>query len=308
MQMPSLILLVLPIFLVIILGKTLQLTIVKDGDVWAGINKISYWVLFPAFLFTQTSKLDLSDPDIIRYSTSLIVAYFAAMIFAYCVGKLAKQSNPTLTSVIQGAGRHNTFIGLAVAGQLFGIGGTATGTVATAALVPLSNVVAVVMMGVMLNKEAGKRKLLLDVVRNPIILAIVAGLAFSRFNIAQEFVLYQFTGLIGKATLPTLLLVIGANLRFAGFKSQVQPIVVSTIAKMFVFPIVAFCVCQFFALSPETTVIAVIFATCPTSPAGFPLAKQMGGDAPVMATIISFQTAFSVIAIPTAIALAQGML
>lgn len=306
--MTSLILLVLPIFLVIILGKTLQLTIIKDADVWAGINKISYWVLFPAFLFTQTSRLNLGDPDIFRYSISLVLAYFGAMVSAYCVGKLAKQSNPTLTSIIQGAGRHNTFIGLAVAGQLFGLNGTTIGTVATAALVPLSNVVAVVIMGAMLNEEAGIRKLFLDLVRNPIILAIVAGLAFSRFNIPQEFVLYQFTGLIGQATLPTLLLVIGANLRFSGFKSQIHPVVISTIAKMFVFPVIAFLVCQFFALSPEITVIAVIFATCPTSPAGFPLAKQMGGDAPVMATIISVQTAVSVFAIPIAIALVQEML
>lgn len=302
------ILLVLPIFLVIILGKMLQLTIVKDAGIWAGINKISYWVLFPAFLLTQTSRLDLSDPDILPYSISLILAYFAAMIFAFCVGKIAKQSNHTLTSVIQGAGRHNTFIGLAVAGQLFGAVGTTIGTVATAALVPLSNVVAVIMMGAMLNKGAGIRKLLLDLVRNPIILAIVAGLAFSRLNFPQGFVLYQFTGLIGQATLPTLLLVIGANLRFTSFNSQIQPVVISTIAKMLVFPIIVFLVCQWFALSAETTVIAVIFACCPTSPAGFPLAKQMGGDAPVMATIISVQTAFSVIAIPIAIALAQEML
>jgi malonate transporter and related proteins len=76
---------------------------------------------------------------------------------------------------------------------------------------------------------------------------------------------------------------------------------------MLVFPLVAFLVCRLFALSTEMTVIAVIFSTCPTSPAGFPLAKQMGGDASLMATIISLQTALGVIAIPTAISLAQVM-
>ena len=306
--MAVLILLVLPIFLVIILGKIIQLTVVRDAEVWTGINKISYWVLFPAFLFTETSKLDLSDPNILRYSISLILAYFAAMILAYSVGKIAGQSNPSLTSIIQGAGRHNTFIGLAVTGQLFGITGTSIGTVATAALVPLSNVVAVIMMGVMLNKEAGKRKLLLDLVRNPIILSIAAGMAFSRIGISPDIVVFQFTELIGRATLPTLLLVIGANLRFTSFNAHFQPLLISTISKMVVFPMAAFLACRLFALTPEITVIAVIFATCPTSPASFPLARQMGGDAPLMANIISLQTAVSVIAIPVAIALARTSL
>lgn len=301
----SLILLVLPIFLVITLGKTLQLTTIKGADIWDGINKISYWVLFPAFLFTETSKLDLSDPNIFQYSVSLILAYFAAMIFAYIAGKLAKESDPALTSVVQGAGRHNTFIGLAVTGQLFGAAGAAIGTVATAALVPLSNIVAVIMMGAILHKDAGKRKLVQDLARNPIILSIAAGLIFNRFQLSQDFVLYQFTGLLGRATLPTLLLVIGANLRFGGFNSHVLPVIISTMAKMLVFPLVTFLACHLFALSSEMIVIAVIFATCPTSPAGFPLAKQMGGDAPLMATIISLQTAIAVIAIPIAISLAQ---
>lgn len=59
---------------------------------------------------------------------------------------------------------------------------------------------------------------------------------------------------------------------------------------MVVFPIVTWLVCRYAGVSAEMTTIAVIFATCPTSPAGFPLAKQMGGDAPLMATIISVQT------------------
>ena len=76
---------------------------------------------------------------------------------------------------------------------------------------------------------------------------------------------------------------------------------------MLVFPVVTLLGSVSFGLSPEMTVIAVIFAACPTSTAAFPLAKQMGGDAPLMATIISIQTALAVIAIPIAILLAQAV-
>jgi predicted permease len=305
--MAYLILLVLPIFLVIFLGKILQLTLVKSADVWDGISKISYWVLFPAFLFFEMAKIDLGSPAIFTYSLSLIMGFFAATTFAYVVGRLTKENNSALTSVIQGAGRHNTFIGLAVAGQLFGGTGATIGTLATAALVPLSNVVAVVMMAFMLNNQAGKRRTIQDIVRNPIILSIAAGLIFNTFDLDREFVVYQFSELLGRATLPTLLLVIGANLRFAGVKPHVLPSLISITAKMLVFPAVTLLGSDNFGLSPEMTVIAVIFAACPTSTAAFPLAKQMGGDAPLMATIISIQTALAVIAIPIAILLAQAV-
>lgn len=231
--MPSLIVLVLPIFLVIMLGKTLQLTLVQSSEVWDGINKIAYWVLFPAFLFVETSKLDLTSPNILTYSVSLIVGFTAAIVFAFAAGRFTRFDSPALTSIIQGAGRHNTFIGLAVAGELFGTTGSTIGTVATASLVPLSNVVVV------------------------IILSIAAGLVFSLLKLERDFILYEFAGILGRATLPVLLL--------------------------------------------------VIFATCPTSPAGFPLAKQMGGDAPLMATIISIQTALAVLAIPLAILTVQAL-
>ncbi len=306
--MISLILFVTPIFLVIFVGKILRLTIVKNIKVWDDINKIAYWILFPAFLFTKMSRLDLGDPNIFQYSFALIIAYLVAMAFAYIAGRVANVSNSSLTSVIQGAGRHNTFIGLAVTGQIFGASGTVIGTVATAALVPLSNIVTVIIMSTFLHKEAGKRKMLLDIIRNPIILSIAVGLIFNYFEFAQDFFLYQITGLLAEATLPILLLVIGASLQFGNFKAHLLSTAISSTAKMTLFPLVTFLMCRLFSLPNEMTVIAVIFATCPTSPAGFPLAKQMKGDAPLMATIISLQTAFAIVAIPMSITLAEAMM
>lgn len=305
--MASLIVLVLPIFLVIFLGKITQLTLVQSPDVWDGINRIAYWVLFPAFLFVETSKLDLASPDILDYSFSLIAGFVAAMGFAYVAGRLAKIESPALTSIIQGAGRHNTFIGLAVAGELFGATGSTIGTVATASLVPLSNVVVVVILASMLRRATGRRRIVQDILRNPIILSIAAGLAFSLLEIEREFILYEFAGMLGRATLPILLLVIGANLRIGELGGAVPLVVLSVAAKMLVFPLVTFLACRHAGVSADMTTIAVIFATCPTSPAGFPLAKQMGGDAPLMATIISIQTALAVLAIPLAILAVQAL-
>jgi malonate transporter and related proteins len=304
---PSLILLVLPIFMVVFLGKYLRLTLVKSPEAWEAINRIAYWVLFPAFLFVEISKLDLGSPNLLTYSLALVAGFFGALAFAYAAGRLASVPNPALTSIVQGAVRHNTFIGLAVTTQVLGPAAAPIGTVATASLVPLSNVAVVVLLAAMLNRGAGPRRIAGEILRNPIILAIAGGLVFSRLGLERDFILYQFAEMLGRATVPMLLLVIGANLRTDGLRGDVLPVAVSVAGKMLVFPAVTLLACRLAGVSTEMTVIAMIFASCPTSPAGFPLAAQMGGDAPLMATIISVQTALAVIAIPLAIVVARAL-
>jgi malonate transporter and related proteins len=77
----------------------------------------------------------------------------------------------------------------------------------------------------------------------------------------------------------------------------------ASVLKMGVFPASVYVITTYFMLSPTMVLIAVIFAAAPTSSAGYALAKQMGGDAPLMATLISVQTLLAVLIIPIVILL-----
>lgn len=311
-EMAAIFLLVLPIFLVIALGKLLEKTLVKDPVVWAGINKIAYWTLFPCFLFHETSTIDLKSGNVFGYSSALVVGFVVATFAAYLIGMILRLEYRAISSILQGAGRHNTFIGLAVAGQIFGSMGTKIGTIATAALVPLSNVVMVTSLAALRTHDgtggAGAARIIKDVGSNPIVLSITVGLVVNYLGWEKDPLVYEFSGVVGKATLPVLLLCIGANLKFQGLGAQIVPSFVAILAKMVVFPLVAIAVAMGLELSREVTTIAVIFSACPTSPASFPLAKQMGGDASLMATIISIQTALSVLTIPLSVSLLSGLM
>lgn len=305
--MANLFFLVLPIFLIILLGKITQLKFVRDAAVWNGINSIVYWVLFPCFLFYKTSTIDLKIVNLPDFSAALLGGFAVAVAAGYLFGKLCHIKVPALTSVIQGAGRHNTFIALAVVAQLLGESGTTIGTIATAVLVPFSNIVMVVSMSVLLNGGSEKKvNIALEIMKNPIIVSIALGLAINYMGWDQDPVLYELTGILGRATLPVVLLCIGAGLQFSGLRNQVKPCFIACAAKMALFPAVTYLIAVNLDLSLNLTLIAVIFAIAPTSTAGFPLAKYMGGDAPLMASIISLQTALSVVAIPIAVVLIQS--
>lgn len=60
-------------------------------------------------------------------------------------------------------------------------------------------------------------------------------------------------------------------------------------------PLFAYLIGTFLALSPILLAIVVIFSAMPTAPSAFILARQLGGDTRLMASIITFQTLLSVL-------------
>lgn len=290
---------VAPIFLIILLGGILRRVLITDDDAWNYINKLAYWVLFPCLLFNKTSVINFADFDILPLAITVISGFVAAVIFAYIFGKVIGLSPASLTSVIQGGGRHNAFIALAVITQVFGQQGAMVAALIIAVLVTFTNIVVNVIMTVMLSPQgSSKIAILSDLKRNPFILAILTGALFNVMGLGNLTILHSMTLSIGETTLTVALLCVGAGLRLRGVGDKVNSCIIACTAKMIVFPLVVFFFSGYFELSHILTVSVMIFAVSPAGAASYPLAKQMGGDAPLMATLISLETLISIITIP----------
>ena len=297
--MLELTLLIAPIFLMILLGSILRRVLITDDEAWNYINKLSYWVLFPCLLFNKTSVINFSEFDIFPLSITVISGFLAAVIFAYVFGKIIGLSPASLTSVIQGSGRHNAFIALAIISQIFGEQGAMIAALIIAVLVTFTNIVINIMMTVMLSPEgSSKVAILSDLRRNPFILAILAGALFNVLGLGNLPILHSLTLSIGETTLTVALLCVGAGLRLRGVGDKLNSCIIACVAKMIIFPMVVFFFSGFFGLSHLITVSVMIFAVSPAGAASYPLAKQMGGDAPLMATLISLETLISIVTIP----------
>ncbi len=296
--------LIAPIFLIILLGRVLRISLIQDDHIWFKVNSLSYWVLFPSLLFNKTSVIDLGAFSFEYFSYAIIGGFVAAFGFSFFIGKVLKIKATSLTSILQGSGRYNSFVALAIASQYLGEIGELIGTIAVALLVTFSNLVTVIMMTYMLkSNESSKLLLLKEISRNPFIVAILLGLLFNMMGLGGLPIIHELTGSLGGAALTLALICVGAGLRFGQLGGHSIDAVLTTIAKLVIFPLTVYWLAVYFNLSNEMKVVAVIFATAPTSSAGYALAKQMGGDAPLMATIISLQTLLSVMAIPIAILL-----
>jgi malonate transporter len=109
MNYTEILLAIAPVFLLILFGYGLRRADFPGGDFWERSNKLVYWVLFPALLFSSTSTISFSGDAVLTYAVVIYSGFGSAVIFALLAGKLLGIGGPLSTSVLQGSARHNTF-------------------------------------------------------------------------------------------------------------------------------------------------------------------------------------------------------
>ena len=301
-------LLISPVFILIILGNLLRRIGVPELSFWHASDKLIYWVLIPALLFHHVSQITLSSIMIANYAVVILSGLFVVTTLSFIAGKLFGYTPQIWTSLMQGAARHNAFIALAIAGSLFGNKGLALGAIFMVILIPIINIVIVSVMASTLNQEEGNNSrsstfdVLFELIKNPFILAIAAGLVISFVDAERIIIIHDATGLLGSAALPIMLLSIGANIKIREISLAITPIIIANVLKLLIFPIVVFFVAKSVNLSLFETTVAVIFAAVPTAASSYSLAKQFGGETQLMTSIITIQVVLSFITIPIILA------
>ncbi len=301
-------LLISPVFILIILGNVLRRVGVPDVSFWDVNDKLVYWVLIPALLFYHISKISLSSEMLYSYGVVILSGLLIVTIAAVLISKFLGYSPESWSSVLQGAARHNAFIALAIAGSLYGDDGLAIGAVLMLLYVPSINIVVISIM-VSNLKQPGKKEsskgianIFIELIKNPFILAMIAGLLTSLIESDKLIIIKETSGLLGSAALPIMLLTIGAKIKVRDLTLKITPIIISNSLKLIVFPLVAYLAASYMGLSHLEVVVAVIFASVPTAASSHALAKQFGGDEELMTSIVTTQVALSFITIPVILA------
>ncbi|MBE7636023.1 AEC family transporter [Sneathiella sp. P13V-1] len=296
---------ILPIFLLLILGYVLRRNAFPGEGFWPMADKVTYWILFPCLLFFRTTTAPLGGDLVGPYALALVGALTLCAIFAVVSTKLFGISNRVGGSLFQGATRHNTFIAFATADLLFGNDGLLIAAVATSLLVPPTNLFCVTALVTYQGNENGdlKRRLLQEILRNPLLIAIAAGVTLNLTGIGPLPVIHDMADILSRAALPFALLCVGAGLHIRAMKAETKSLILSSLGKLVVFPAIMILVINIFDLDGPAAVILLIYGAVPTASSGYALARQLGSDEKVMAAIITIQTLLSMITLPVTVAL-----
>jgi malonate transporter len=298
---------ILPVFLVILLGAAMRRWQWMPEAFFPCIESFSYNVAFPALLFAGTARLNFHSGEVGQLALATLLP--TALILALAL--LALLMTRTLpaaarSSVVQGAVRPNTYFGIAVSALLFDTETAALVMLALALCLPAVNVVSVVALCWWSGKQVDVRQIGRTLARNPIILATLAGVLFSLTGLGLPPMVGNTLDILGRAALCLGLLCVGGGLVFS--MAGLRPVTLSltSLLKLVMLPLAAALVCNLAGVAPAVTLAACFYCALPTAPNAYIMAKQLGGDARLMASLITVQTLLALVTVPLGRSLLPG--
>ena len=301
--MTAIFLALLPVFIVILVGATLRRFNVIGEQQWLGLDQLCYFVLFPAIIFKEIAAADFSGVPVFAMAAGMMLAVSimigALVLFHRPVMALLDIDGPQFTSLVQGAARWHTFIVFAIVPLQFGSGALPLAAVGAAAMTPLLNVLCVfVMVRFAHDAKISARRLMLSILRNPFVISSLGGVAWQLTGLELPAMALQVLDMIGRGALGLALLTVGAGLKLGEAVSKWPPVAVAAVLKLLVMPLLMGAILTGLGVSGVPLAVALICAAVPTGAGSYVLARQMGGDAPMVANMLTFQVAASVLTIP----------
>lgn len=293
-----------PVFILIALGWLARNRRLATPEAFGAVNRFCYFILLPAFLFTIITSADFSNSDAGPFVLAVLAGSAAMALLALAPRLVFRRDGPAFTSVFQGALRWNAFPLLAAAPTLYGPMGQQLIGIVYAPLVLLVNfacVLVLVRWGA--TPARGWRAVFNQIVANPLILACAAGLAAQALGLTKLGPASDALALLGQAAMPVALITVGAGLDFTALRADAAKIASASALKLLLAPLLIGLCAKFLGASPLALAVAVGVGATPTAAAGYTLARELGGDARLMAAIITATTLLSILTLPLAIAL-----
>lgn len=277
-----------PIFILLICGKVLsRLGFVDDHFVGMG-SRLVFYLTLPVLLFvniTSTNVFESTNPQI------LFVGLLATVLvwgFLEVIARLVGVAQADRGIFVQGSFRSNlAIVGLAYCFNAYGGAGLAAASLYLAGVTALFNLLSVVSLNSSLDGGRGIQKTLLDMLKNPLLIAIALALPASAMGVQIPRALDVTATYLANMTLPLALLCTGASLSFLALRQERYKVFWATFAKLVVTPFVSIGLAYHFDLRGMDLGIIALMSSAPTAAASYIMVRAMGGNAPLAANIIA---------------------
>ena len=289
-------LLLLPDFTLIACGFVICRYTALGRSVWDGAEKLVYFVLFPALLFSSILRNPVTSGSVLPLAASGVAIVGAGIVLAFALRLVPGVDARLHASGAQTAFRFNSYVALALSERLAGTQGVAWTALLVALCVPLCNVAAVWPLA-----RHGGHGFLRELAKNPLILSTVAGLLCNGLGVHLPDLAVMTLGRIGGAALPLGLMAVGAGLRLGALREG--PVLAGALLTIrhAILPLLAIGLVVALDLPPLQQAVIVAFAALPTASSSYVLAARMGGHGGYVAGLVTVSTLIGMASLPLAL-------
>ena len=290
----------MPVFLLMVLGIILRRIGVVDAAFASRLNMFVFCVALPVLLFRDISSVDLAQEWDARFVLDCALITLASIVFA-CAASVFVKSRATRGEFIQGAYRSSVAIlGVALMQNIYGSSQAAAMMII--GVVPLYNAAAVAILAVCTDDSRAKRKgaraMLLgvtrDIVTNPIIVGIAAGLLWAALRLPMPEAAGKAVDAIAGLAPPLGLVAMGAMADFRRMREEAGASLGASVIKLFGLCAVFLPVCVALGYRGEELMALLFMLGSATTVSSFVMARNMGYEGAVSSAIVMITTLGSV--------------
>ncbi len=286
----------LPVFMIIFLGWIFKKKNIINDEFVATNNKLAFNVLFPVLLFKDISQTEINESFDVKFFLACFLMTVLSVMLITIFARFYIKEKKMLGSFIQGSFRSSAAIlGVSMAENLYGNAGLVP--VMIIAAVPFYNFYSVIIL-TLSSEDADKKidikKLMLSIVKNPMIISIFLGIPFSVLNINFPFIIDKTINNLASIATPLALLIVGAGFDSSdGFKEKIKPCAVASFIKLVVQPGIFLPIAVLLGFREQELIAMLIMLGSPSTVSGFIMAKSMKNDSELASGIVVVTTVIS---------------
>ncbi|MDD4372004.1 MAG: AEC family transporter [Anaerostipes sp.] len=288
----------IPIFFMILLGWFLKQKGWFNENFVSVANKYVFSVALPVLLFRDISSapiMEVFNPKYVAFCAIVTSLMFWGI---WLFSEIFIKDKTMIGAFVQASFRGSAAIlGIAFIENIYGH--SSMGPLMIISSVPLYNIYAVLVLTFRGNKQGSGsiKSALINIVKNPIILGILAGIPFSLLNVDFPAIADKCISNIAVTATPIALLCVGAGFEGKKALAKMKPTVAATLIKLWILPLIFLPFAAYFGFRGEGLIAILIMLGSPTTVSCYVMAKAMNNDAVLTSSIVVLATALSSISL-----------
>lgn len=302
--MNEIIFIILPFFALVVVGYGAARLGALEASGILGLNRFVYFFALPALLFSKMAETPIGRVlDENTFMVAHLVAGLLVFILGWGMAKVLFRSAPADCSLMALAGCYGNIGFLGIPLLVSVLGGQVAAPLSIMLLIDVAFFIPFATTLIDLSRTTGPRGPMLgavvaSVLKNPLIIAIVAGLAFSAAGLGLPKELGGFTNLLGQAGAPAAMFALGAVLAGRPMSEGLGETGLMNVLKLAVHPLVMWGVMTVFGVGDEWRLAATLGAATPVAAALFVIAQEHDAMPTRASTAVLVSTAVSMITLP----------
>lgn len=289
----------LPIFLVMVLGWFLKQRGMLDEHFVSVANKFNFRVTLPFLLFRDLAGVDIRATFDGRYVLFCALATTVCFFGIWGMAKWLMKDRTMIGAFVQASFRSSAAVmGLAFIENIYG--SSAMGPLMIIGAVPLYNIFSVIVLTFEANDDGTEgggsrdysriKKAGINILTNPIIIAIALGLVVAYFRIVFPQIIDNSVNYVARTATPLALIAMGAGFEGRAAVKKLKPTLAASAIKLVLQPLVLIPVAVWCGFRGEQLIALLVMLAAPATPSCYIMAKNMNNDGELTASIVVMTT------------------